>query len=142
MRPLKQLIESKRPLVSVRPDDTVFAALALLAQFNIGALPVMENGRLVGMFSERDYARKIILVGKASKDTPVREIMSDKISCVTLDETVEECMALMTDKHVRHLPVLGANNELLGILSIGDLVKEVISEQKFTIDQLVHYIQN
>ena len=142
MRPLKQLIESKRPLVSVRPDDTVFAALALLAQFNIGALPVMENGRLVGMFSERDYARKIILVGKASKDTPVREIMSDKISCVTLDETVEECMALMTDKHVRHLPVLGANNELLGILSIGDLVKEVISEQKFTIEQLVHYIQN
>lgn len=142
MRPLKQLIESKRPLVSVRPDDTVFAALALLAQFNIGALPVMENGRLVGMFSERDYARKIILVGKASKDTPVREIMSDKISCVTLDETVEECMALMTDKHVRHLPVLGANNELLGILSIGDLVKETISEQKFTIEQLVHYIQN
>ena len=142
MRPLKQLIETKQSLVSVRPDDTVFAALALLAQFNIGALPVMDGGRLVGMFSERDYARKIILVGKASKDTPVREIMSDKISCVTLDETVEECMALMTDKHVRHLPVLGANNELLGILSIGDLVKETISEQKFTIEQLVHYIQN
>ncbi len=142
MRPLKQLIETKQSLVSVRPDDTVFAALALLAQFNIGALPVMDGGRLVGMFSERDYARKIILVGKASKDTLVREIMSDKISCVTLDETVEECMALMTDKHVRHLPVLGANNELLGILSIGDLVKETISEQKFTIEQLVHYIQN
>jgi CBS domain-containing protein len=142
MRPLKQLIETKQSLVSVRPDDTVFAALALLAQFNIGALPVMDRGRLVGMFSERDYARKIILVGKASKDTLVREIMSDKISCVTLDETVEECMALMTDKHVRHLPVLGANNELLGILSIGDLVKETISEQKFTIEQLVHYIQN
>jgi CBS domain-containing protein len=142
MRPLKQLIETKRPLVSVRPDDTVFAALALLAQYNIGALPVMENGRLVGMFSERDYARKIILVGKASKDTPVREIMSEKVSCVTLSETVEECMALMTEKHIRHLPVLGANNELLSILSIGDLVKETISEQKFTIDQLVHYIQN
>jgi CBS domain-containing protein len=142
MRPLKQLIETKRSLVSVRPDDTVFHALTLLAQFNIGALPVMEDGRLVGMFSERDYARKIILVGKASKDTPVREIMSDKVSCVTLNETVEECMALMTEKHIRHLPVLGANNELLGILSIGDLVKETISEQKFTIDQLVHYIQN
>jgi CBS domain-containing protein len=81
-------------------------------------------------------------MGKASKDTLVREIMSDKVSCVTLKETVEECMALMTDKHVRHLPVLGASNELLGILSIGDLVKEVISEQKFTIEQLVHYIQN
>ncbi len=142
MRPLKQLIETKQSLVSVGPDDTVFMALTLLAKFNIGALPVMEKGRLLGMFSERDYARKIILMGKASKDTLVREIMSDKVSCVTLDETVEECMALMTDKHVRHLPVLGANNELLGILSIGDLVKEVISEQKFTIEQLVHYIQN
>jgi CBS domain-containing protein len=142
MRPLKQLIETKAPMVSVRPDDTVFQALTLLAKFNIGALPVMEKDRLVGMFSERDYARKIILVGKASKETLVREIMSDKVSCVTLKETVEECMALMTEKHIRHLPVLGASNELLGILSIGDLVKETISEQKFTIDQLVHYIQN
>ena len=138
MRPLKQLIETKQALVSVGPEDTVFTALTLLAQFNIGALPVMEKGRLLGIFSERDYARKIILMGKASKDTLVRE----KVSCVTLNETVEECMALMTDKHVRHLPVLSANNELLGILSIGDLVKEVISEQKFTIEQLVHYIQN
>jgi CBS domain-containing protein len=142
MRPLKQLIDAKRPLVSVGPDDTVYMALTQLAACNIGALPVVDKGRLVGIFSERDYARKIILMGKASKDTPVREIMSDKVSCVTLKETVEECMALMTDKHVRHLPVLGANNELLGILSIGDLVKEVISEQKFTIEQLVHYIQN
>jgi CBS domain-containing protein len=142
MRPLKQLIETKQALVSVGPEDTVFTALTLLAQFNIGALPVMEKGRLLGIFSERDYARKIILMGKASKDTLVREIMSEKVSCVTLNETVEECMALMTDKHVRHLPVLGANNQLLGILSIGDLVKEVISEQKFTIEQLVHYIQN
>jgi CBS domain-containing protein len=142
MRPLKQLIDAKRPLVSVAPDDTVYTALAQLAAFNIGALPVMDKGRLVGIFSERDYARKIILMGKASKDTLVREIMSEKVSCVTLDETVEECMALMTEKHIRHLPVLGAGNEMVGILSIGDLVKEVISEQKFTIDQLVHYIQN
>ena len=142
MRPLKQLIESKRSMVSVAPDDSVFTALALLAQFDIGALPVLEGGKLVGIFSERDYARKIILKGKASKDTPVREIMSEKIICVTLDETVEQCMALMTEKHVRHLPVLGANHEMVGILSIGDLVKEVISEQKFTIEQLVHYINN
>jgi CBS domain-containing protein len=142
MRPLKQLIEAKQPMVSVGPSDTVFQALTLLAQYNIGALPVMEKGRLVGIFSERDYARKIILMGKASKDTAVREIMSEKVSCVTLHETVEECMALMTEKHVRHLPVLGENDELLGILSIGDLVKETISHQKFTIDQLVHYIQN
>ena len=142
MRPLKQLIESKRAMVSVGPDDTVFTALALLAQFDIGALPVLEGGKLVGIFSERDYARKIVLKGKASKETPVREIMSDRIICVTPDESVEECMALMTEKHIRHLPVLGPKNEMLGILSIGDLVKEVISEQKFTIDQLVHYIQN
>ncbi|MDP1831625.1 MAG: CBS domain-containing protein [Geothrix sp.] len=142
MRPLKQLIEAKPPLVSVGPDDTVFTALTLLTQFDIGALLVMERGRMVGIFSERDYARKVVLKGKASKDTLVREVMSDKVSCVTLDESVEECMALMTDKHVRHLPVLGAGGEVLGIVSIGDLVKETISEQKFTIEQLVHYIQN
>ena len=142
MRPLKQLIEGKQPTVTVGPDDTVFTALTLLAQFDIGALLVLEHGKLVGIFSERDYARKIILKGKASKDTLVREIMSERISCVTLSQTVEECMALMTDKRVRHLPVLGADNEVLGILSIGDLVKETISEQQFTIEQLVFYIQS
>lgn len=142
MRPLQQLIEGKRSMVSVAPEDSVFTALTLLAQFDIGALPVLDGGKLVGIFSERDYARKIVLKGKASKDTPVREIMSEKVTCVTLKETVEECMALMTDKHIRHLPVLGADNQMLGILSIGDLVKETISHQKFTIDQLVHYIQN
>ena len=142
MRPLKHLIESKRSTVTVGPDDTVFTALALMAQFDIGALLVLERGKLVGIFSERDYARKIILKGKASKDTLVREIMSERVSCVTLSQTVEECMALMTDKRVRHLPVLGADNEVLGILSIGDLVKETISEQQFTIEQLVFYIQN
>jgi len=142
MRPLKQLIEGKPSTVTVGPDDTVFTALNLLAQFDIGALLVLDQGRLVGIFSERDYARKIILKGKASKDTPVREIMSDRLSCVTLNQTVEECMALMTDKHVRHLPVIGANQEVLGIISIGDLVKEMISHQKFTIEQLVSYIQN
>ncbi len=142
MRPLKQLIEAKQSTVTVGPDDTVFTALALMAQFDIGALLVLERGKLVGIFSERDYARKIILKGKASKDTPVREIMSERISCVTLAQTVEECMALMTDRHVRHLPVIGANDEVLGILSIGDLVKETISEQQFTIEQLVFYIQS
>jgi len=142
MRPLKQLIEGKRSTVTVGPDDTVFAALTLLAQFDIGALLVLEHGKLVGIFSERDYARKIVLKGKASKDTPVREIMSEKVSCVTLAQTVEECMALMTERHVRHLPVLGPNQEVLGIISIGDLVKETISHQKFTIEQLVSYIQN
>jgi len=142
MRPLKQLIEEKPATVTVAPDDTVFAALTLLAQFDIGALLVLDQGRLVGLFSERDYARKIILKGKASKDTLVREIMSEKLSCVTLSQTVQECMALMTERHVRHLPVINDRDEVLGILSIGDLVKETISDQKFTIEQLVHYIQN
>ncbi len=142
MRPLKQLIEEKPATVTVTPDDTVFAALTLLAQFDIGALLVLDQGRLVGLFSERDYARKIILKGKASKDTLVREIMSEKLSCVTLSQTVQECMALMTERHVRHLPVIDGQDKVLGILSIGDLVKETISDQKFTIEQLVHYIQN
>ena len=142
MRPLKQLIEEKPATVTVTPDDTVFAALTLLAQFDIGALLVLDQGRLVGLFSERDYARKIILKGKASRDTLVREIMSEKLSCVTLSQTVQECMALMTERHVRHLPVINDKDEVLGILSIGDLVKETISDQKFTIEQLVHYIPN
>jgi len=142
MRPLKQLIDGKPPLVSVKPEDKVFSALTLLEKFNIGALPVIRDGQLVGIFSERDYARKIILKGRASKETPIREIMSEKVSCVTLDKTVEECMALMTSQHIRHLPVLGADDEVLGIVSIGDLVKEVISDQKFTIEQLVQYIHN
>jgi len=142
MRPLKQLIEGKPATVSVGPEDTVFMAMTLLAQFDIGALLVLDHGKLVGIFSERDYARKVVLKGKASKETLVREIMSEKVSCVTLNQTVEECMALMTDKHIRHLPVLGASGEVVGILSIGDLVKETISQQKFTIEQLVSYIQN
>ncbi|HEX9010876.1 MAG TPA: CBS domain-containing protein [Holophagaceae bacterium] len=142
MRPLKQLIGGKKPLVSVGPDDTVFTALTLLAQHDIGALVVLAGGRLVGIFSERDYARKIVLKGKTSRDTPVREIMSEKVCCVTLEETVEECMALMTEQRVRHLPVIGEGDRVIGILSIGDLVKETISDQQFTIDQLVTYIQN
>ncbi|WP_306590506.1 CBS domain-containing protein [Geothrix sp. 21YS21S-4] len=142
MRPLKQILDGKRPLVSVGPDDSVFTALSQLADHDIGALVVLDGNKLVGIFSERDYARKVILKGKTSKDTPVREIMSDQVSCVTPAQTVEECMALMTDKHIRHLPVLGPNQEVLGILSIGDLVKETISEQTFTIEQLVYYIRN
>lgn len=141
MRPLKQLIEGKRALVSVGPDDTVLTALDLLARHDIGALLVLDGEKLVGIFSERDYARKVILRGKTSKDTRVREVMSDKVSCVTLRQTVEECMALMTDQRIRHLPVLGEGDRVLNVLSIGDLVKEVISDQQFTIDQLVHYIQ-
>ncbi len=102
-------------------------------------LPVMKDGKLVGMFSERDYARKVALKGKSSLDTPVSEVMSTEVVCVKLDQTNEDCMALMTDKRIRHLPVID-NGQVVGVISIGDLVKDIISEQKFVIEQLEHYI--
>ena len=140
MRSIKQLLEGRGAPMSVQPGDTVFQALEAMAAKDIGALLVIENGRLVGIFSERDYAREVILKGKASKDIPVREVMSDKIAYVTLEQTVEECMAIITDRHCRHLPVLGPGQEGIGILSIGDLVKETISQQQFIIEQLERYI--
>lgn len=140
MRSIKQLLEGRGMPVTARPDETVFQALEKLAERDIGALLVLDGTRLVGIFSERDYARKVVLKGKASKDLTVREVMSDKIAYVTEDTTVEECMAIMTDRHCRHLPVLGPAREVIGILSIGDLVKETISQQKFIIEQLERYI--
>lgn len=124
---------------SVTPDTTVFDALKLMAEKNIGVLLVLEGDVLVGLLSERDYARKVILKGKSSKDTLVKEIMSEKVIYVEPEQTVEECMALMTDKHVRHLPVF-EGDKLIGIISIGDVVKAIISEQEFIIEQLEHYI--
>jgi CBS domain-containing protein len=141
MKLLEQILSGKRlRTISVGPDDTVFQALSLLAQYDIGALLVLEAGRPVGIFSERDFARKVVLLGLDSKDTPVREVMSDKVIYVTLAQTVEECMAIMTDRHIRHLPVLAEDGSVAGFLSIGDLVKETISEQTFIIGQLEHYI--
>jgi len=143
MKLLEQIISAKRHrLISVGPDDTVFQALSLLAQYDIGALLVMEAGKPVGIFSERDFARKVVLKGLESKDIPVREVMSDKVMYVTLNQTVEECMAIMTDRHIRHLPVLAEDGSVAGFLSIGDLVKETISEQTFIIGQLEHYISH
>ena len=142
MKTLKQLLADKRqPLAAVSPNDTVFHALKVMADHEVGALLVLDGERLVGIFSERDYARKIILHGKASKDTPVREIMSDKVLYVTLDRSVDECMAIMSEKRFRHLPVLNGDQQVVGIVSIGDLVKETICEQEFIIRQLEHYIK-
>ena len=126
-------------IISVSPSDTVFEVLQILAERNIGAVLVLEGSRLVGILSERDYARQVILKGKASKDTPVREIMTTSVVCVHPEYTIEDCMALMTDKRVRHLPVL-EEERLVGVISIGDVVKAIITEQEFTIEQLQNYI--
>jgi len=123
----------------VAPETTVFDALQLMANKKVGALLVLEEDSLVGVFSERDYARKVILKGKSSKDTPVRDIMSTKIVCVAPNQSTEECMSLMTEKRVRHLPVMDGE-KLIGIISIGDVVKAVIADREDIIEQLEHYI--
>lgn len=141
MKTLKQMLAEKhRPLAVVAPGDSVFHALSVMSENDVGALLVLDGEQLVGIFSERDYARKIILHGKSSKETLVREIMSDKVAYVTPSATVDECMALMTEKHFRHLPILNDDTSVAGIVSIGDLVKETISSQRFLISQLERYI--
>jgi CBS domain-containing protein len=142
MKTLKQLLQGKGGDVhSIGPDARVYDALKLMAEKDVGALVVMEAGRLVGIVSERDYARKVILQGKSSHDIPVREIMTGKLVTVQPGQTVEECMTLMTGHRVRHLPVTEAGL-LIGVLSIGDLVKEVIADQEQTIKQLESYIHS
>lgn len=137
---VRDVLEHKgRQVWSVRPDATVYEALQLMAEKEIGALLVVEGERPVGIFTERDYARQVILKGKASKDTPVRDVMTARVAFVRPEQTVEDCMALMTDKRVRHLPVM-EGDRLAGLLSIGDVVKAVISEKQFIIEQLEHYI--
>ena len=140
MKSLKQLLEAKgRDVYSVGPDAHVFDALKLMAEKSVGALIVTEGGRIAGVISERDYARKVILLGKSSHELQVRDIMTSKVITVHPGQTVEECMALMTEKRIRHLPVT-EGERLIGVLSIGDLVKEVIAEQQQTIRQLESYI--
>ncbi|MPZ75867.1 MAG: CBS domain-containing protein [Deltaproteobacteria bacterium] len=128
-----------RDVWTVSPDATVYNALKEMADKNAGALMVVDGDNLVGVFSERDYARKIILHGKASKDTLVKEIMSSEVFWVGPNQTIRVCMELMTDKRIRHLPVLEAGR-LVGVISIGDVVKAIISEQEFAIQQLEQYI--
>jgi CBS domain-containing protein len=134
------ILKSKGPQVwSVAPDATVYDSIALMAEKSVGAVLVISEGRLVGIVSERDYARKVILQGRSSKDTRVHEIMTMDLVAVTPDKTVDECMRIMTHHRIRHLPVLD-HNDLVGIVSIGDLVNAVIADQAHTIDQLHGYI--
>jgi CBS domain-containing protein len=142
MKTVREILEAKsHKLLSISPQASVLDALKLMAERDVGALVVLEGEGLAGIFSERDYARKVILHGKSSKATQVREIMTHKVVCVRPDQSVEECMALMTDKRIRHLPVLD-DQKVIGVISIGDVVKELISEQRFVIEQLEHYIHS
>lgn len=140
MKTVKQILDEKgHAYWHVTPDSFVYDALKLMADKGIGALLVLEGGRLVGVISERDYARKVILKGKSSLDTPVKDIMTRDMIWVRPEQSVEECMALVTEKRVRHLPVL-VDDRVAGVISIGDLVKAVIDEKDFTIKQLESYI--
>jgi CBS domain-containing protein len=140
MTTVRRLLQIKGYSVwTVGPDDSISTVLQIFADHNIGALPVIEGDTLVGIVSERDYVRKLCLQGMANLELPVREFMTAKVFFVRPDQTIEDCMALMTDKHIRHLPVL-EDSRLVGIISIGDVVKEVISDREFIIQNLENYI--
>ncbi|EGK71625.1 MAG: CBS domain-containing protein [Methyloversatilis sp.] len=141
MKTIAQVIEGKTgPVATVEADNTVVSALRVMANRGIGAVLVTDNGALAGIFSERDYARKVVLQGKDSSSTPVRDIMTSKLIHVTPDMTVDQAMQLMSDKRIRHLPVLDGAGSLIGVVSIGDLVKETIEYQQYLIKQLESYI--
>lgn len=140
MKTAQQILDKKGHNVwSVHADDSVFDAIQKMADKDVGALVVIEDDKLVGILSERDYARNVILSGKSSPRTPVREIMVTRVVCARPEQTVEQCMAIMTEKRVRHLPVLDGE-KLVGIVSLGDVVKSIIGDQKFTIEELYNYI--
>ena len=140
MTTVRQILETKgRDIWSVVPDAAVFDAIKLMADKNVGALIVLDGDKLKGIISERDYARKVILKGKSSKETRVHEIMSTGVITIRPESSIDECMAMMTHKRVRHLPVI-ERDKLLGVISIGDVIKAIIAEQEFTIKQLENYI--
>ncbi len=140
MKTVKDILDSKGyEIWSVKPDATVFEAVKLMAERGVGSLLVMDGDKLIGIVTERDYARKIILEDKSSKNTAVADVMTRKLLCATPDRTIDECMALMTDKRARHLPVL-EHKRVVGVVSIGDLVKAMLNEQQVLIDHLQHYI--
>jgi len=140
MATVRQLLNQKGVTVhSIEPDSTVFNAIAKMAEHDVGSLVVLDGIKIVGLITERHYARNVVLKGKASPTTLVRDIMERHVVCARPDQTIEQCMALMSDKRVRHLPVL-EDKKVIGILSIGDLVKSIIGDQKFIIEQLENYI--
>ncbi|MBK7423494.1 MAG: CBS domain-containing protein [Propionivibrio sp.] len=139
MKTLKQLVEGKE-LNTVSPKHSVLHALKIMAEYDVGALVVLDGQRLAGMFSERDYARKVILQGKVSVYTKVSEVMTDKVVSVTMDHTIDQCMAIMSEKNFRHLPVLDEKGLAVGIISIRDILNEMVAQQKFIIGQLENYI--
>ena len=142
MQTVAQILKAKpdhQTVHTIEPGATVYEAVKLMADKNVGALVVVELGRVVGIVSERDYARKVVLLARSSKDTPLRSIMSSPVMYVRPDQTADECMALMTQNRLRHLPVMDGG-ELVGLVSIGDLVKATISDQQYIIEQLEHYI--
>ena len=143
MTSVAQVLKSKptQEVHTIEASDSVYNAIKLMAEKQIGALIVKENGAIAGIVTERDYARKIVLMDRSSKTTPVRDIMSTAVRFVRPEQTTDECMALMTERRMRHLPVL-ENDQLIGMVSIGDLVKTIIAEQQFTIQQLEHYIHS
>ena len=132
-------LKAHQTVYTTTPTASVFDAVKLMAQMNVGALLVMDGAAVAGIVTERDYARKVVLMSRSSKETPVREIMTSAVMYVRPDQTTEDCMVLMTENRLRHLPVMDGDT-LLGLISIGDLVKDIISEQKFIIQQLEHYI--
>jgi CBS domain-containing protein len=139
MRPVRELLNTQDPLWSLKPQDSVFEALKTLSDHDVGALVVMDQGKLVGILSERDYTRKIALAGKASKETLVSDIMTAKVLTVAANTRAEDCMALMSQKKIRHLPVMDGD-KVLGMISIRDLLDEIITDQEATINQLQTYI--
>ena len=140
MTTVRTVLQTKKnELWSIPPDAVVFEALKIMADKNIGALLVMQKETVVGIFSERDYARKIILRGESSRTAAVKDVMTSSVLTVHLEQSIDACMALMTDKHIRHLPVV-ENEKIIGLISIGDVVKSIISEHKETIQQLENYI--
>ena len=140
MTTIAQLLNAKgKQIWSVEPKATIFEALEIMSEKGIGALLVMEDGKLKGIFSERDYARKVILKGKSSKETPVGELMTKKVFYIDSQKTINDCMAMMTAKRIRHVPVI-EDNQVMGIVTIGDVVNQIISEQEVTINHLENYI--